>query len=179
MKKYAYIIILALFALVLMKFLWPKEDASAGNFKLGSMSISSSAFQTEQYIPDKYGCRGQNINPPLSFEYVPSKAKSLALVVLDPDPTGTFTHWIVFNIPPTLAGFEENKIPTGIEAKNSAGLTAYTGPCPPSGTHSYHFMLYALDKTLDSGFVQGKATFDHAIAGHVLEQADLVGLFSN
>lgn len=135
------------------------------------MKITSSSFADNEIIPDKYTCKGENINPSLRFEDVPASAKSLALVMHDPDAPrpGGFTHWIVYNIPPTTKEIRENSKPPGIEAKNDADRSGYIGPCPPSGTHRYYFKLYALDTMFLENF---------DMQGHVIEEAELMGKFS-
>lgn len=122
-------------------------------------------------IPEKYTCKGENINPELRFEDIPANAKSLALVMHDPDAPrpGGFTHWVVYNMPPTTKGIPENSKPPGVEAKNDADRSGYIGPCPPSGIHRYYFKLYALDAMLQENF---------DIQGHVIEKAELMGKFS-
>jgi len=149
--------------------------------KEGSMKIASNAFGDNQMIPVKFTCSGEDINPPLLFENVPKDAKSLVLIVDDPDaPLGTFVHWVVYNMAPTLKGIGENMKPEGIEGKNGAGKNAYMGPCPPSGTHHYHFKLYALDSMLDftDPAAVDKKAVEEKMQGHILEQAELVGLYS-
>ena len=110
----------------------------------------SSVFSNNETIPKKYTCDGDDINPELAIKGVPEEAKSLVLIMDDPDaPVGTWDHWIVFNIPVT-AKIEENSIP-GTEGVNSFRRQSYGGPCPPSGTHRYFFKFYALDTELDLG----------------------------
>lgn len=144
------------------------------------MKLLSSAFAQQQQIPDRYTCRGENVNPPLQFLEVPESAKSLVLIVDDPDaPGGTWVHWVVFNMEPRTLGIEENKKATsGIEGVNSFGNIQYSGPCPPSGTHRYFFRLYALDTLLDFTKSVDKEAVEKAMQGHILDQAELVGLVS-
>ena len=109
------------------------------------MQITSSAFADNQAIPKRYTCDGANVSPPLQFSGVPAEAKSLSLVVTDPDaPAGTFTHWTVTQIPPGTVSIAEGG-PLGVEGKNGFGKVGYGGPCPPGGTHHYIFTLKALD----------------------------------
>lgn len=151
------------------------------------MKIESPAFQNQQTIPAKYTCDGKGINPPLKFSDVPSDAKSLALIVDDPDaPGGTFTHWTVWNISPNVLKVAEGSAPFGgIEGLNSkvfysdsADGVGYIGPCPPSGTHRYFFKLYALDKTLNLQADADIEKLKKAVAGHILASAELIGLYS-
>ncbi|MBU3978526.1 YbhB/YbcL family Raf kinase inhibitor-like protein, partial [Patescibacteria group bacterium] len=103
------------------------------------MRITSSAFENREQIPGKYTCNGENINPPLKFSEVPGEAKSLVLIIDDPDaPGGTWIHWIVYNISPNLREVGENSIPDdGEEGTTTFGKPGYGGPCPPSGVHRY------------------------------------------
>lgn len=143
------------------------------------MKIISSAFENNSIIPAKYTCDGENINPPLSFLDVSASAKSLALIVDDPDaPMGTFVHWVLFNLDSKVIGIEENSIPQGVAlGKTSVGKTNYVGACPPSGTHRYFFKLYALDTSLNLADPD-KETLESAMRGHILEKAELVGLYN-
>ncbi len=142
------------------------------------MKITSPAFANNDHIPEKFTCKGENINPQLNFLDVPSPAKSLALIMHDPDAPrpGGFTHWVVYNIPPDTAGVPENSKPLGMEAKNDTGQSGYVGPCPPTGMHRYYFYLYVLDKMLDN--ISDKASLEQAMKGHILEQAELIGKFA-
>lgn len=144
-----------------------------------AMKIESSAFQHNQLIPSKYACDGENINPPLTFSDVPADAKSLALIMDDPDaPVGTWVHWTIWNIPPGAEGIEENSKPKGIEGTTSFGKPGYGGPCPPSGTHRYFFKLYALDTTLSLDQKAKKEDLEKAMEGHTLAKSELIGLYS-
>lgn len=115
------------------------------------MKITSPSFQENAFIPSKYTCDGENINPPLVISDVSADAKSLALIVDDPDaPVGTFVHWLVWNIPPRVGEIKEGSLPEGsIQGTNDFGKKEYGGPCPPSGTHRYFFRLYALNQELN------------------------------
>jgi hypothetical protein len=143
------------------------------------MVLSSSAFENNGTIPSVYTCDGSGISPPLEITNVPKNAQSLALIVEDPDvPSGTVTHWIIWNIPPQKSQFAEDEkidFPQGITV---AGTTGYKVPCPPSGTHRYFFKLYALDTMLDLGDGSTKDNLVHAMDGHILEQATLMGKYS-
>lgn len=143
------------------------------------MKIVSPAFEHNKTIPKKYTCQGDNINPPLQFSDVPDIAKSLALIVDDPDATvGTFDHWVVFNIPKETTHIQENSVPHGaLQGKNGAGEKNFIGPCPPSGTHRYFFKLYALDSTLSLNPSAGKADVEAGMKVHILDKAELIGLY--
>lgn len=143
------------------------------------MKITSHAFEHEGYIPEKYSCKGDDINPPLNIEELPEGTKTLAMIMDDPDaPGGTFVHWVIWNIP-CINQIEENSVPQGAkEGKNNFGKAGYGGPCPPSGTHRYYFKLYALDTELELNQGALKEDLEQAMEGHIIEQATLMGNFS-
>jgi len=144
-----------------------------------NMKLTSPAFENNQLIPLKYTCKGQDVNPPLKIEEVPPHAKSLVLVVDDPDaPRDVWSHWIVVNINPSVSFIEENSVPKGgVEGLNDFKKRSYGGPCPPSGIHHYHFKVYALDTILDTNFCLEKKEVEKAMRGHILDWAELVGIF--
>lgn len=150
-------------------------NSNAGNMsqenKIVNMKIESSAFENNGMIPAKYTCDGQNINPPLKISDVPQSAKSLALVIDDPDaPKGTWIHWVVMNINPMTKEISEHSVPKGAkELKTSFGKLGYGGPCPPSGTHRYFFKLYALG---------GKIEKVEDIPAYTIAKTELIGLYS-
>lgn len=140
--------------------------------------LSSPAFEDQGYIPVEYTCDGKDINPPLEIKGVSREAKSLVLIVDDPDaPMGTWVHWVVFNINPLIDFIEPGKPPGGIVGLNSWGEAKYGGPCPPSGEHRYFFKLYALDKKLELGHGVTKKEVVRAMEGHVLQSAELIGRY--
>ncbi len=143
------------------------------------MKVSSAMFEHNSYIPSKYTCDGQNINPPLSIRDVPAETKSLVLIMDDPDaPIKTWLHWTVWNIDPATSEVPENSCPdNSIECVTSFGRTGYGGPCPPSGTHRYFFKLYALDRMLDLSFKAGLTEIEKSMEGHIIEKAELIGLY--
>lgn len=144
------------------------------------MHIISSAFKDQEFIPMKYSCAGEGINPPLSFVNVPNKTKSLTLILEDPDaPRGTFDHWIVFNIPNETKEIKEGTLPSGANfGSNSIGKTDYVSPCPPPGKiHHYVFSLFALDSLLPLKDGTNKQTIKEAMKSHILAEAKLTGLF--
>jgi len=147
---------------------------------LTHMEIKSSAFTHNQKIPSKYTCDGDNINPPLTFSNVPKEAKSLVLIVDDPDaPAGTWVHWLLWNLKPDTSGINENTVPAGsVSGTTSFGNFKYGGPCPPSGTHRYFFKLYALDATLSLEPRAAKQDLEQAMKNHILTQAELIGLYN-
>ncbi|MBC6491465.1 YbhB/YbcL family Raf kinase inhibitor-like protein [Flavihumibacter stibioxidans] len=140
------------------------------------MKISSSAFGQQQMIPARYACDGADINPPLEIEDIPEAAACLAIIVDDPDaPRGTWVHWVCWNIPVTHH-VKEDASP-GIQGRNDFGKHRYNGPCPPSGTHHYHFKLYALDQQLDLTPGSTKSALESAMAGHILGFGELIGQY--
>ncbi len=143
------------------------------------MNIESPAFEHEAMIPKKYTCQGDDVNPPLTVDDVPDDAKSLVLIVDDPDaPGGTWDHWIVYDIDAEITGVDEDSKPAGGTAGgNSWGRNDYGGPCPPSGVHRYYFRLYALDATLNLEEGAGKADVQEAMQGHILESCDHMGRY--
>lgn len=146
-----------------------------------SISVTTPAFQAGGDIPAKFTCNGANVNPDLKINGAPNEAKSLVLIVDDPDaPHGLFTHWIVWNIDPKTANIGENSAPVGgIQGTNDFGKRNYGGPCPPSGTHRYFFKIFALDTKLDLKPSARRAELDAAMHGHTLAQGELMGRYSH
>lgn len=144
------------------------------------MTIASAAFQHNKYIPAEYTCDGANHNPPLTFSQVPQNAQSLVLIVEDPDAPSipNFTHWVIYNIPPATPQILENQVPpNSILGITDFGEVGYGGPCPPHGTHRYFFKIYALDTILDLPQGASKKEVLDAMEGHVIDSAELVGLY--
>jgi Raf kinase inhibitor-like YbhB/YbcL family protein len=142
------------------------------------LKVKSPAFESNKPIPKKYSCDGSDINPPLTIEGIPKEAKTLALVVDDPDaPNGTFDHWVVWNIPASTNKIGENTVP-GKEGMNSAKQPSYMGPCPPRGTHRYFFKIYALDSELNLDINTKKKDLEKAIQGHIIAKGELIGLYT-
>jgi Raf kinase inhibitor-like YbhB/YbcL family protein len=142
------------------------------------LTVKSAVFEANKEIPQKYSCNGDGTNPPITIEGTPKETKSLVLVMDDPDaPSGTFDHWVVWNIPPSMNKIAEDTAP-GIEGLNGMRQHGYTGPCPPSGTHHYFFKVYALDTELDLGKNSVKRDVEKAMQGHILARGQLIGLFS-
>lgn len=146
----------------------------------GKMKVASPAFQEGGTIPEKFSRNGQNVNPELRIEGAPAEAKSLALIVDDPDaPVGLFTHWLVWNIDPKAAEIAENSVPKGgVQGTNDFPGQHYDGPQPPSGTHRYYFKIFALDRTLDLKPGAKRREVDAAMKGHVIAQGQLMGKYS-
>ncbi len=150
------------------------------------MNITSSAFAHQQPIPRLYTCEGRNISPPLAWSGVPPNAKSLVLIVDDPDapdpaaPKMTYVHWVLYNLPVNCMGLPEavQTLPAGtLQGLNDWHRTGYGGPCPPIGRHRYFHKLYALDTVLPDLHQPTKAALEQAMRGHVLAEAQLVGTY--
>jgi Raf kinase inhibitor-like YbhB/YbcL family protein len=153
-----------------------------------TLKVMSSSFQQGGSIPTKYTCDGDDLSPPLSWSGVPNNAKSVALIVDDPDapdpanPQRVYVHWVVYNIPPQTTTLPENAsergIPAGgIQAKNDWGKTEYGGPCPPIGEHRYFFKVYALDTVLNEIKDATKADIERAMKGHIINSGELMGTY--
>ena len=152
------------------------------------LTIASSAFGQGEPIPWVYTCQGRDISPPLAWSGVPEHAKSLVLIVDDPDapdpkaPRMRWVHWVLYNIPPAAAGLPEDIAPRSLPPETDQGLndwkrTGYGGPCPPIGRHRYFFTLYALDTKLSGLTAPTRARIQAAMKGHVMEKAVLMGTY--
>ncbi|HXI99258.1 MAG TPA: YbhB/YbcL family Raf kinase inhibitor-like protein [Gemmatimonadaceae bacterium] len=152
------------------------------------LNLSSSAFGANTPIPPKYTCEGANVSPPLAWSGAPSKAKSFALIVEDPDapdpakPTRVVTHWVAYNIPGTTSVLAENASKSGMPTGSAQGLNegskpVYMGPCPPIGSHRYFFKLYALDTVLTGLKNPKKADLQQAMQTHVVDSTQLIGTY--
>ena len=143
------------------------------------MKITSSAFQQGGNIPSKFSCDGANTNPPLQISDMPPGARSLVLIVDDPDaPSGLFTHWVVWNISLQTTTIAEGNTPKGVHGTNDFGKSGYGGPCPPSGAHRYYFKIFALDRELDLPSGAKRSQLDAAMKGHVVAQGELLGRYA-
>lgn len=151
------------------------------------IQVTSPAFAAGQPIPDKYTGHGDDISPPLQWSGAPPQTKSFALICEDLDaPSGTFTHWVIFNLPATATSLPENVAKTGtlpdgsMQGKNSFGNIGYNGPAPPPGApHRYFFRLYALDITVNLDAGTDKSSLLSAMNGHVLAEGELMGTYQN
>jgi Raf kinase inhibitor-like YbhB/YbcL family protein len=152
------------------------------------LTITSSAFEHNSAMPARYTCEGENISPPLRWTGVPTDARSLALIVDDPDapdpaaPKRTWVHWLLFNLPPNMTLLPEGcsivDLPTGsCTGLNDWHRTDYGGPCPPIGRHRYFHKLYALNTTLDGLVSPGKHDLEAAMKGHILTSAEIIGTY--
>lgn len=140
------------------------------------MEIKSPSFKHNGHIPAKFTCQGDDINPEINILNIPKNAKTLVLIVDDPDaPMGLWTHWVLFNVP-IISTIKENSIP-GTQGFNSFKRVDFGGPCPPSGTHRYFFKIYALDEKLNLKEGATVKEVEIAMKGHILEKAELIGLY--
>jgi Raf kinase inhibitor-like YbhB/YbcL family protein len=153
-----------------------------------TMTLTSPAFTDGAAIPAKHTCSGEDLSPPLAWTAVPAGARSLVLIVDDPDapdpaaPKMTWVHWLVYNLPPDTAGLAEGIAADALPAGSAQGLNdwqraAYGGPCPPIGRHRYFHKLYALDTVLEGLQRPDKAQLEAAMQGHIVAQAQLLGTF--
>ncbi len=142
-----------------------------------TLFISSPAFTDQGPIPKKYSCQGEDIMPPLSIEGIPKEARSLVLIIDDPDAPGkTWVHYVSWNIPPTSHISEGASV--GTEGLNDFNQHSYGGPCPPSGKHRYHFKVYALNNLLEIPAVSTKHDVELAMNNHILAYGELLGTYS-
>jgi len=147
--------------------------------------LTSSVFMHNEMIPAMYTCDGEDVSPPLAWQGLPGDARSLVLIVDDPDaPVGTWVHWVLYNLPVSEHSLPEKiaplaePLPGASHGRNSWGKLGYGGPCPPGGTHRYIFKLYALDTMLELQPGARKNEVEAQIAGHVLAEARLIGMYS-
>jgi Raf kinase inhibitor-like YbhB/YbcL family protein len=158
-----------------------QEDSPTVEEAMRKFELTSSAFDQGAQIPVKYSCDGEDIAPELTWNEPPVGTKSFVLIMDDPDaPVGTWVHWVVYNLSPETRSLPEGgELPTGaLHGENSWARQDYGGPCPPGGTHRYFFKLYALDSVLDLPAGESKKSIELAMEGHILIQAELMGVFS-
>lgn len=145
--------------------------------------LTSPVFAHNGSIPPKYTCQGENVSPPLAIADVPEGAKSLALIMEDPDvphsirADGMWDHWLVWNIDPATRQIKEGSEPEGVHGLTTSKSQTYGGPCPPDREHRYFFKLHALDTTLDLPQGSTKEQLLAAMNGHIVEQAELIGRY--
>lgn len=151
------------------------------------MELSSPAFDDGARIPERYTCDGEDLSPPLRFQGVPDAARSLAIIMDDPDaPRGVFVHWLIWNIPARVEALPEG-IPPGeiveglapaAQGRNGFGQLGYRGPCPPPGPeHRYRFRLTALDTILSLSPGVDRARLEEAMEGHVMDESVLTATY--
>ena len=157
---------------------------STGRAKIPSehaMKLSSPDFSDGGNIPERFTCEGKDVSPTLTIDGVPKEAKSLVLIVDDPDaPAGNFTHWLMWNIVPTLTEIVGNKPPLhAVQGVNDFGKSKYSGPCPPpGGVHRYYFRLYALDASVGLPPKSKRNVVDSAMKAHIIAEATLMGRYA-
>jgi Raf kinase inhibitor-like YbhB/YbcL family protein len=162
-----------------------KRQSGSGAAANGELVVTSSAFKNGGPIPAVYTADGDNMSPPLDWSGAPESTRSFVLICDDPDaPTGLFVHWIVYNIPPGVNGFDENVPPydelyDGIrQGLNDFGRYGYGGPAPPRGTHRYYFKVYALDRMLDLDGRVTRKDLMRAIEDHILARGQVMGKYT-
>ena len=153
-----------------------------------ALTLKSSAYDNGGVIPSRYTCEGEDVSPPLVWTGVPETARSLVLIIDDPDapdpnaPKTIWVHWVLYNIPPDVTGLPEGvapeTLPPGImEGLNDWNRTGYGGPCPPIGRHRYFHKLYALDTVLEGMKTPTKAEVETAMKGHIISQTQYMGTY--
>jgi Raf kinase inhibitor-like YbhB/YbcL family protein len=142
------------------------------------MQLESPAFASEQKIPKKFTCEGEDVSPPLIIQDVPKNAKSLVIIVHDPDaPNGDFVHWLAWNLDPVTHHLVEGLSPPA-QGRNDFGELDYRGPCPPKGKpHRYFFRVFALDTKLNLSPESSKKELEDEMKGHILSDAELMGVY--
>ena len=149
------------------------------------LSISSPAFSAGGSIPAKHTCEGADLSPALTWSGVPAGAKSLALIMDDPDapdpakPKMVYVHWVLYNLAADSTGLPEGvtDLRGGRDGTNDWNRTGYGGPCPPIGRHRYFFKLFALDVVLPDLGAATKTQLEQAMQGHVVATAELMGTY--
>lgn len=163
------------------------STGSVGSYPM-TLKVTSTAFEQGGSIPTQYTCEGKDVSPPLSWSDLPSNAKSVAIIVDDPDapdpakPRRVYVHWVVYNIPAQTSSLPENAsksgMPSGaVQGKNDWDKPEYGGPCPPIGRHRYFFKLYALDTTISGLKDATKADLERAMKGHIVDSGELMGTY--
>ena len=150
---------------------------------MASLQLKSSAFSDGDEIPKKYGYKHDNVNPPLSINGIPSKTKSLVIIMDDPDAKAAvgklWVHWVIFNIKPDTIEIPEScSLLNSIDGKNDFGELGYGGPAPPDKRHTYIFKLYALDTKLNLQKGSTKEQVENAMDGHIIEKTSLKGTYA-
>jgi Raf kinase inhibitor-like YbhB/YbcL family protein len=170
------VFILSMF--IFMLFAFPLHAKEVRNM---TMKLTSAEFTDGQQIPGKYSCNGEDINPPLVIEGIPAEAKSLAMIMDDPDaPGGTWVHWVIWNIDPRTTQIAAGSVPLGAQQGiNSWHKSGYGGPCPPSGTHRYYFHLFALKERIELPSSAKRNDLERAMQGKILAESRLMGLFTH
>lgn len=184
MKKFTVILTLTIGIIIVIVYLFIQKSPQKKelSYDMGNIVLKSSAFKNNDLIPTKYTCDGENVNPLIEILNMPAEAKSLALIMDDPDATGgvTWDHWLMWNIDPKTHYIPEDSVPAGaILGKTSFGKTGYGGPCPPKGSkpHRYMFKIYALDTLLDLAEGAAKSELLKSMEDHILDEGLIIGLY--
>lgn len=155
-----------------------KEQPEDNIMEVNTMKVESPDFKDGTSIPADFTCDGFNMNPNLILKEVPKEAKSIAIIMDDPDaPSGTFVHWLAWNISPAMIRISAGERLKAIQGKNDFGKLKYGGPCPPSGTHRYFFKLYALDTFIGLKEGSTKQELENAMKDHILAEAKIMGTY--
>jgi len=145
---------------------------------MNTLKLTSASFKNNGKIPSRHTCDGEGISPELSINGADEKARSFVLIMDDPDaPSGTWDHWVKFNIATSTTQIKEGEEPSGISGVGTSGNKDYFGPCPPDKEHRYFFKLYSLDTELELFEGATKKEVEDAMEGHILEQTELIGLY--
>ena len=181
-------IIILVLALAVVILIWQrdKKDVAVQSIEatMQEIKVTSSAFQHNGMIPEKFTCDGEDMSPPLEISGVPQGMKSLALIMHDPNAPreGGWTHWVKFNMMMNnelgIMNIEEGEEPEGVAGKGTGGNLVYMGPCPPSGAHRYVWSAYALDTKLSLKEGSTKTELESIMQGHILAKGELIGLYS-
>ncbi len=174
----AWLVLFIVLVLVMLLFTKYKIVDFNNINELNNMKIESSVFADNGKIPVEYTCDGKETQPPLKISGAPKDAKSLTLIVDDPDaPSGDFVHWVVWNIDPQISVIKNGNVPGAMEGYTSLNKPGWVAPCPPSGIHHYNFKLYALDIVLSIPKSSTKIALLRAMDRHIIGNATLVGLY--
>jgi Raf kinase inhibitor-like YbhB/YbcL family protein len=165
------IAILTIFCIVMSTCIASSEEGAGKK-----MEITSPEFRNNEFLPLDVGYNFKNVNPELNIANIPAGTKSMVLIVDDPDaPRATWVHWVMYDMPVVEKIGRGDSF--GKQGVNDYKTKNYGGPCPPSGTHRYFFKLYALDKMLDLKDGLDKKSVEKAMEGHIIEEAEIVGLY--
>jgi len=175
MRSFFFFIGVLLFTTIFLVSVGSSQESGKGI----RLKVTSPAFQNNKTIPSKYGCDGSNVNPSVKIGDVPPGAKTLALIFDDKDaPRGTYAHWVLWNIDPSVREIQENSVPEGaIQGTNDFKKNAYGGPCPPTRPHKYALIVYALDVRLNLEPKSGRADLEKAMERHIIAQGKLMGVY--
>ncbi|MFQ5661627.1 MAG: YbhB/YbcL family Raf kinase inhibitor-like protein [Candidatus Paceibacteria bacterium] len=158
--------------------LGPKEIINNEEQLMDTLKLTSKSFENNGNIPSRHTCDGEGISPELSIEGIDENAKSLVLIMDDPDaPSGTWDHWVKFNISTSTTQIKEGGEPDGASGVGTSGNREYFGPCPPDREHRYFFKLFSLDTELELEEGATKREVEKTMEGHILQQTELVGLY--